>query len=159
MTGSRNGVEGVQGAGSQISFWASSLQPRLNIHSVVEDSLAGIGQLLGGVLVPCSVSLHPTADWNRRDEERSITKPRATSRRSRFPTACSHFQLFILFGEKARDPGPKGRSVAACRFRGGKEYHLPVGWKRFAVQVKGVYDDGRGARHLQLGSCQRPTWT
>ena len=25
---------------------------------------------------------------------------------------------------------------------GGKEYHLPVGWKRFAVQVKGVYDDG-----------------
>ena len=25
---------------------------------------------------------------------------------------------------------------------GGKEYHLPIGWKRFAVQVKGVYDDG-----------------
>ena len=29
---------------------------------------------------------------------------------------------------------------------GGKEYHLPIGWKRFAVQVKGVYDDGAALR-------------
>jgi len=27
-------------------------------------------------------------------------------------------------------------------FRGGMEYRIPVGWKRFAVNVKGQYDDG-----------------
>merc|ERR1712151_1120890 len=26
--------------------------------------------------------------------------------------------------------------------RGGKDYRIPVGWKRFAVNVKGQYDDG-----------------
>ena len=113
MTGSRNGVEGVQGAGSQISFWASSLQPRLNIHSVVEDSLAGIGQLLGGVLVPCSVSLHPTADWNRRDElhvkdpSRSHGPPHEDLA-SRLPAPTSSFSSFL-----GRRPGTLGRRVEA----------------------------------------------
>jgi len=42
------------------------------------------------------------------------------------------------FVQDFRDTKDDGRKM----FRGGKEYHLPIGWKRFAVQVKGVYDDG-----------------
>lgn len=34
--------------------------------------------------------------------------------------------------------------------RGGKEYYLPIGWKRFAVQVKGFYDAGALAAQLFL---------
>ncbi|CAJ1399116.1 unnamed protein product [Effrenium voratum] len=48
-------------------------------------------------------------------------------------------QMFdFRFVQDFRQTKDDGRKM----FRGGKEYHLPVGWKRFAVQVKGVYDDG-----------------
>lgn len=36
---------------------------------------------------------------------------------------------------KLKDTGKK-------MYRGGEEYRLPFGWKRFAVDVKGEYDDG-----------------
>ena len=43
---------------------------------------------------------------------------------------------------------------------GGREYHLPVGWKRFAVQVKGAYDDGtlpakRAVMTIAFRNCPR----
>lgn len=48
-------------------------------------------------------------------------------------------QMFeFRFVQDFRDTKDDGRKM----YRGGREYHLPVGWKRFAVQVKGAYDDG-----------------
>eukprot|EP00438_Fugacium_kawagutii_P001230 Skav223426 [mRNA] locus=scaffold350:440943:444458:+ [translate_table: standard] len=40
---------------------------------------------------------------------------------------------------------------------GGKEYYLPIGWKRFAVQVKGSYDAGALAAATALTNRARPS--
>ncbi|CAK9030123.1 unnamed protein product [Durusdinium trenchii] len=51
-------------------------------------------------------------------------------------------QMFdFRYVQDFRDTKDDGRKM----FRGGREYFLPVGWKRFAVQVKGVYDEGDNA--------------
>eukprot|EP00913_Durusdinium_trenchii_P000557 g513.t1 len=56
------------------------------------------------------------------------------------------FEAGIKRHKDFRDTKDDGRKM----FRGGREYFLPVGWKRFAVQVKGVYDEGDNA-WLRLG--------
>lgn len=42
------------------------------------------------------------------------------------------------FNQDFREVKDDGRKL----FRGGQPYELPIGWKRFAVNVKGQYDDG-----------------
>lgn len=88
-------------------------------------------------------------------------RPRKIERKLKTPDWLSNRFFFDAFTETLQKAGIQVETAAEQMFdfryvqdfrgtkddgrkmyRGGKEYHLPVGWKRFAVQVKGVYDDG-----------------
>eukprot|EP00446_Apocalathium_sp_SHHI-4_P006340 CAMPEP_0177153934 /NCGR_PEP_ID=MMETSP0367-20130122/1362_1 /TAXON_ID=447022 ORGANISM="Scrippsiella hangoei-like, Strain SHHI-4" /NCGR_SAMPLE_ID=MMETSP0367 /ASSEMBLY_ACC=CAM_ASM_000362 /LENGTH=217 /DNA_ID=CAMNT_0018599163 /DNA_START=14 /DNA_END=664 /DNA_ORIENTATION=- len=48
-------------------------------------------------------------------------------------------EMFVFqFNQDFRGMRDDGRQLV----RGGQRYELPIGWKRFAVNVKGQYDDG-----------------